>query len=594
MFLLVFATQAPPQRNSPAAAAPRQDTTHTSSKPASTPAGDSAAVAARIDAYLTASGVRGGVLIAKNNQVVLAAGYGWADAARTVPITPQTVFDIGSITKQFTGTAILKLQEEGKLSVTDPITKYVGEVPADKRNITIHQLLTHTAGFPPDVVERGEVLTRDAALRRILDTKQITPPGAKYHYSNAGFSLLAAIVEIASGEPYEQYLRDKLWKPAGMSKTGFVLPQWNANEIAHGFDVSGDLGTSRDRWGPDGPTWGSRGAGGVLSTLEDLHRWHRALEGEAILSAPSKRALFSAHVPEDDAGTSHYGYGWALFTSPRGTRLIAHDGSNGIFFANFLRYVDDNVVIVYFTNERNSPSRRALGLVADAFFGAPLPKYPAPAAALTAAELANYAGTYHLPSGERFAIDARDHQLSTPAAAWDVTRLLTNFPALAESAPAPATESRIASAADSILRGELEGLRDVLAYEGKFEEEEAYWARTCATWRERFGAFRGSQVVGTLSDKDGRATLVLLRFERGCVPILARLGARERLAVGTANKLLPGDYRFIPQSKTDFLVANDALGTTTRVSFELNAKNEVTGLTIHTGDGPMRASRVDR
>jgi CubicO group peptidase (beta-lactamase class C family) len=551
------------------------------------------AVAARVDDFLTAAGVTGGILIAKNGEVILRKGYSWADDDRKIPMTTNTVFDIGSVTKQFTGAAILKLEEQGKLRVTDSIAKFFKDVPADKQNITVHQLLTHTSGFEHDVVERTEFPTRDEAVRRMLNSRLKLKPGEKYSYSNAGYALLAAIVEIASGMPYEHYLHKHLWKPAGMLKTGDLIPQWGKADLARGYDLSGDVGISQEKWwGEDGPSWGVRGAGYVLSTLEDLYLWHLALEGEKILSKESKRKLFAPHVPEDDKGSSHYGYGWAIFKTPRGTRNVGHDGSNGIYYTNFHRYVDEGVVIIYFTNERNTGSRRILGSVPKLFFGGDFPSFPRPKTTLSRSALQKYAGLYELPSGERFALDVVNNHLTVKAVSLGVGKLLTTFPKLEDSERLHDLQPMTARLIEALAREEFEPIRELIYFEGTFEEEKAYWKRTFAGWTKRFGAFKKSEVVGTVSEKEFLDTYVLLQFERGTTIVVYRQNEKKQFFIGTSTTLLPRHYRLIPQSNTEFVVYNHALQTSTPVNFSFGEKNAVTGLTIRAEDEKVYARKI--
>jgi CubicO group peptidase (beta-lactamase class C family) len=164
------------------------------------------------------------VLVARDGEVLLHRGYGMADAEAGVPNGPETVYDIGSITKPVTALAILALEEEGRLRTTDPITRFFPEVPEDKRGITLHHLLTHSAGLIGDLGGDYEAMPRDTLVRRALASGLRWAPGTRYAYSNLGYSLLGAVVEIASGEPYEQYLRDRILLPAGMERTGYVLP----------------------------------------------------------------------------------------------------------------------------------------------------------------------------------------------------------------------------------------------------------------------------------------------------------------------------------------------------------------------------------
>jgi CubicO group peptidase (beta-lactamase class C family) len=328
-------------------------------------------LAEKLDAYMTdvaSNGFSGVILIAKGSKVILSKGYGMVSRTENIPITPDSVFDIGSITKQFTATAILQLEEQGKLSVNDPITKYFENVPKDKQNITLHHLLTHTSGLPAalggdyDVIERSDY--SKAAMFAPLPL--LYEPGDRFEYSNVGFSLLAIIVELVSGQPYEAYLQEHLFEPAGMKKTGYVLPQWEDAELVHGyFPGDEDWGSPLDHaWAEDGPYWNLRGNGGILSTAEDMYKWHLALEGEAVLSAEAKEKLYTPHIRAWDGD---YGYGWFIYQTPRGLN-ISHGGANGIFHADFHRYLDANVVFYIASNDSSHPAFDLSYTIAEIIF----------------------------------------------------------------------------------------------------------------------------------------------------------------------------------------------------------------------------------
>lgn len=312
-----------------------------------------------IDSYMVGladRGYAGAVLIAQDGEVVLSKGYGLAIREESIPYTPETVASTGSITKQFTGAAILKLEEQGKLKVTDPISKYFDNVPEDKQAITIHHLLTHSAGFPGGIGDDFEAILRDDYVAKAFNRALLFTPGETYEYSNAGYSILTAIVEKLTGQSYESYVREYLFEPAGMMKTGYILPDWQEDELAHGYLEDGeDWGSLLDQpFGEDGPYWNLRGNGGILSTIEDMYKWHLALEVDGILSETSKEKLYTPFVDEG-GGESFYGYGWVVMDSPmsEGT-LITHNGGNGIFHADFLRFVDDDVVI-YLNSSAGQP-----------------------------------------------------------------------------------------------------------------------------------------------------------------------------------------------------------------------------------------------
>jgi CubicO group peptidase (beta-lactamase class C family) len=303
----------------------------------------------------------GSVLVMKNDKEILKKGYGLADRENKIPYTPQTISTIGSVTKQFTATAILKLEMMGKLSVNDPLEKYFPDAPADKKKITLHQLLTHTAGLVPALGDDYEALTRDGFMKRVMETPLNSVPGDKYDYSNVGYSILAAIVEKQSGLNYEQFLQKYLFAPAGMKNTGYVLPDWKQQVLATGYRGKERWGKSTEKlWAADGPYWNLKGNGGILSNVEEMYLWHKALLTDKIINAAARKRLYARHVKEGPDGETFYGYGWAIFPTPRKTWLITHNGGNGIFFCDVLRFLDEKVVIIYQTNAM----QRGLGDIA--------------------------------------------------------------------------------------------------------------------------------------------------------------------------------------------------------------------------------------
>lgn len=296
----------------------------------------------------TNEGFSGAALVRYRGEVLLLAASGEASRADDVPNTTDTPFDVGSLTKQFTGAAVLALAERDKLSLDDTIADFFEQVPADKADITVHQLLTHTAGLPDAVGDDDEAVALEEYLTRVFERDLFYAPGTVHYYSNAGYSLLAAIIEQASGQSYESFLREALFEPAGMTQTGYLLPEW---------EVLPATGYAEDRLDEPllrphdetGYTWNLRGNGGVLSTTEDLLRWHDALAAEHVLGAHSLELLQAAHVDEG-IGHTFYGYGWVSEETSAG-KLVWHDGGNGFFFAQVLRYLDEDLQIITLANE---------------------------------------------------------------------------------------------------------------------------------------------------------------------------------------------------------------------------------------------------
>jgi CubicO group peptidase (beta-lactamase class C family) len=370
------------------------------------------ALESELDTYmkrLEAIGFSGALMVTKDDQVVIEKAYGWADRAAGRRMTTDTVFDLGSITKQFTGAAILKLESEGKLGTEDLIGKYFENVPPDKQAITLHHLLTHSSGLRSDFAESDyEEVGREEYVKRALSSELLWAPGTRYYYSNAGFSILAAVVEKVSGQGYEAFLRERLFKPAGMEETGYKLPAWPRERIAHGYRDGEDWGTILERLAPDGaPFWMLRGNGGVHTTLADVRAWDKALESDTLLPKESRVKLFTPYIDEDESGESQYAYGWVVEKTPRGTRDIWHDGGNGVYMADLHRFVDEGVLVFLASTVSELPASPVRRTVTKIVFGEPY-ELPPVAMAVSDAQLQALDGAiYRLPGGGEIELDAR-------------------------------------------------------------------------------------------------------------------------------------------------------------------------------------------
>jgi CubicO group peptidase (beta-lactamase class C family) len=553
-----------------------------------------------------AFGFAGAVLIAKDGQVILQRGYGLANREGGIPIGPETVFDIGSITKQFTAAAILKLEERGQLHVRDPINRYLDDVPPDKAGVTIHHLLTHSAGLRDVFGGDYEVMLRDSLVRLALGSELLWEPGIRYRYSNAGYSLLAAIVEIVSGQPYEVFLHTELFEPAGLTQTGYRLPDWPEEQVAHGYLRGQDWGTPLGKlWAEDGPYWNLRGNGGLLSSVGDLYRWHLALGSDAVLSQLSRDKMFAPQFPENEEKTSFYGYGWAITPTPRGTNLIWHNGGNGIFFADFRRYVNEGVVLIFATNE--TTNRQVENRIVRFLFGRANEVEPLPTARLTLSEseLARYAGRYSLPSGTEFDVFVQDGQLVIPAEDPEVSVAFTALPELD-----PAARARL-EGIDDVTATVIAGMaaNDFLPFQQEFvrigeiniEEEIEFWTKAFQFWSDRYGTFIDSKVLASVpgSSEFGPTldTYVVLRFERGATIISFRQAASGQLTgfylEAMPSSALPSSHRFVPLSDLEFATFNFEFGSEARIRFEVDSTDRITGLQMPGGRGEIVAHRAN-
>ncbi|MDU8886808.1 serine hydrolase [Yeosuana sp. MJ-SS3] len=314
----------------------------------------------RIDTYLESSvtnGFSGVVLVSKKGEIILSKGYGWADRKNKIPNSPSTVFNIGSVTKQFTASAILKLVEQGRIKTSDKIGSYFNQAPIDKRDISIHQLLTHTSGISNRTGGfRYNEASKEQFLKDFFESELQSKPGTKYQYANANYIILTAIIESVSGQTYGSFINDYLFVPSQMKSTGYKSINFGTERLAHGYYYNrndeqwADWGTTQQHLPYNDKHWYSIGKGDIHSTVEDLYKWHVALNKNVVLASETRLVQETPYVAENDKKTSFYGYGWAISQSNRNTKIVAHNGSNGLYFADFVRFIDDDVVVIYITN----------------------------------------------------------------------------------------------------------------------------------------------------------------------------------------------------------------------------------------------------
>lgn len=314
----------------------------------------------KIDSYLNASianGFSGAVLVSRKGEIILSKGYGWADRKKKVPNTSSTVFNIGSVTKQFTASAILKLVEQGAINTSDKISLFFNEVPIDKKDITIHQLLTHTSGISHKTGGyRYDEADKEQFLKDFFGSELQSKPGAKHQYANANYIMLTAILESVSKQSYASFLNKNLFEPSDMDYSGYKSIPFSTEKLAHGYYYNRtdekwvDWGTTQEHLPYNNKHWYSIGKGDIHSTVDDLYKWHLALKDNKVLRSKTREIQESPHEAENESATSFYGYGWAISKTNRGTKIVTHNGSNGIYFADFIRFIEDDVIIIYLTN----------------------------------------------------------------------------------------------------------------------------------------------------------------------------------------------------------------------------------------------------
>ncbi len=327
----------------------------------------------KIEKYLKkleAVGFSGCVLVEVNGKKVISKGYGYRNESAKLRNTPDTVFDIGSITKQFTAAAILKLEMQWKLSTEDKITKYFDNVPSDKSTITLHQLLRHISGLPSVVGGDFDPISKDAFIAKVLDSPLRFENGTRFSYSNVGYSLLALIIEKVSGQTYEQYLYESLWRPAGMESTGYSRPKFDKSQIAIGYSDGNEWGRPNAKpWSGDAPYWHLKGNGGVLSTVGDMYKWHLALLTDKILSKEAKQKYYHPKLrPGEENDNPYYGYGWDILRTGRNTIVTRHNGTNRVFYAEVFRFIDEGTAVIMLSNKANQDFGNMVSVISRLIF----------------------------------------------------------------------------------------------------------------------------------------------------------------------------------------------------------------------------------
>ncbi len=538
-------------------------------------------------------GFSGSALVAQNGKVVLDKGYGVADREHHRPYTAETMFDIASISKQFTAAAILKLEQQGKLKVEDPLAKFLGPaVPEDKAGITLHMLLTHSSGLVDVIGGEYDPVSRADMIRLSMAAPLVHAPGKKFWYSNVGYSLLAAVVEIASGKPFEAYLKENLWEPAGMLHTGFHVPDPEA--VAHGYTPEGDWGTPMDHpWLPDGPYWNLRGNGGVLSTTGDLYRWDQALTGDKVLNKTERTKYVTPWVSQGRQAHASYGYGWSVEEGPKGGTEISHIGGNLVFDSDFRRYPGTQSVIILSSNSTDYSAIPVGPHIENRLFGLPDPEPPAasPADAALLARLPGLAGPYALPSGDRLEVKivpggtggtAGTARLAITALGPQAFPLLLGIQDDDDQDRMDQRLKRIGEMLTALRTGNpgpLAKLRSE-SREKADAESKAY----LAPWQQKLGTWQNAEVLGNGSYGGHPYTYARLTFDKG--PKLV-----EYLWSGMGIESVrfvdaPPPILFVPQTDGSFVNFDVRSGKVVHLRFE------GTDLVATSPTGPVRAKRV--
>jgi D-alanyl-D-alanine carboxypeptidase len=367
-----------------------------------------ARVVATIDslaaAFLADGPVAGvSVAVVKGRDTIVMKGYGRADVENEVPATAKTVYRIGSITKQFTSAAVMRLVDEGKLALDDTLGKMLPSVPAAWSGVTLRLLLNHTSGIrsytslgPRWQRRWREEMSPDTIVGLVRDDTLDFKPGARWRYNNTGYVLLGMIIERASGKSYATYLEEQFYRPFGLSQTYYCTQRPIIKHRAQGYDRAGRELLNTEYLSMTQPF----SAGALCSTVGDLVAWQRALVGGRVVRPASYAAMTT---PESLVDGKPLTYGYGLGVGRLAThRKVSHGGGINGFITDLAYYPDDTLHVAVLANTSPSNPGRLADQIARVALGLP-PVTPPTGVALAGAERARYVGTYALtgPAGQK-------------------------------------------------------------------------------------------------------------------------------------------------------------------------------------------------
>jgi CubicO group peptidase (beta-lactamase class C family) len=289
------------------------------------------------------------VLVSRNGKIVRAQGYGFSNVELEVQVKPETVFQSGSVGKQFTATAVMMLVEEGKINLDDPITRFLKGAPATWNQVTIRELLSHTAGFTdyPKSFDFRKDYTEAELLKIVEGVPLAFAPGNKWSYSNLGYLTLGIIIHQVTGKFYGDFLQERIFKPLDMATTRIISEADIVPNRSSGYRlVKGEL--KNQEW--VSPTLNTTADGSLYFSILDLAKWDAALYGDKLLKHSSLEQMWTVTPLKDGKPNSgRYGFGWFISTK-NGHHVIEHGGAWQGFKSQISRYIDDSLTVVVLAN----------------------------------------------------------------------------------------------------------------------------------------------------------------------------------------------------------------------------------------------------
>jgi D-alanyl-D-alanine carboxypeptidase len=514
------------------------------------------------------------VIAVRDGKTVLRKGYGMADMELGVPVQPDMVFRIASMTKQFTAVAILMLVDEGRLALTDPVSRFLPDYPNGER-ITVEHLLSHTSGIRSCIDDPAlfSHTRKDYTVNELIDHFKNEPvdfaPGERCQYCNAGYVLLGAIIETASGTSYETFLKKRIFDVAGMTRTTFDSNSRIIPRRVRGYDREGDTWRNAD-WFSTSRTFS---AGEILSTVDDLARWDVALYGGKFLRVETLQKAFTRRTLADGKSVEYtlpsgevieYGYGWQL-GQWEGLTIIQHGGRISGFTSIGVRVPERRVYVAILSNREAGPER-ALGMAHRITSYLVEKPWEPKRIKIAQATLDSYAGVYGANPKGRWWVKTENGRLFTQAGSGKADEAL------------PMSES------DFFYEGSLERLRFERDAKGRvagivrqaFGGSPTRFARTADGPKSREAVHLTPEQIERCLGRYQLAPGFVLTITREDQRVLSQLTGQESVEI------------FAESEKEFFLKVVDA-----QLTFKFEGDGPAQSLVIHQGGQDMPARRLE-
>ena len=533
-------------------------------------AGPDEALAAKIDAVMSGvykSGQPGAaILVQKDGRTIIRKGYGLADLELGVPVTPDMVFRLGSITKQFTAISILLLAQDGKLALQDEIHKFLPDYPTQGKRITVEHLLTHTSGIQSytDLPEWLPLWRKDFTVKELVDLFKDKPmlfePGTSWSYNNSGYVLLGAIIEKVSGRTYEQFVSERIFKPLGMASSCYgsterIIPRRvpGYEEGPGGFVNASYLSMTQPY-----------AAGSLLSTVDDLSRWSEAVFAGKLVDKGWLGKAFTPYKLTNGESTG-YGYGWFI-ADFAGHRSIEHGGGINGFTTHEMTFPEDRIFIAILTNSSIGARAPEPSAVKIAWLTLGLPEPERKVAAVSAKDLDAVAGVYMNDRRDEYYFSRAGDKLFAQRKGGAKTELLSASPVEFFLKDNPARFTFVKAEG-----GQVTGLR----IKSRIGPAQIFTRTDKPLPKERQAIHLDPSLYDRLTgDYELAPNFVITILRRGDKLISQATGQTE--------------VELFPESETRFfLKVVDA-----QVDFTLDASGRATGLVLHQGGQDLPARKV--